>query len=414
VTTTAPTRLDPLRVRQDFPLLQRETNGKRLAYLDSAASAQKPQQVIDALVDVYETSYANVHRGIYALAETATARFEEARDKVAGFLNAASRQEVVFVRQATEALNLVASGYGRKAVGLGDVIVATEMEHHSNLVPWQVLAEQTGARLEYLRLTDTGELDPVSLERIGALPKIRLVAVTHVSNTLGTVNDIPALAAWAHERGAVLVVDGAQAAPHRPVNVQALGCDFYALSGHKMCAAGAGVLWGRYELLEAMDPYMTGGSMICSVTLEESTWKEPPWKFEAGTPAIGDCIALGAAVDYLQGIGLDAIHAHEQALTAYAYKLLATNTNVTQYGPAPEQRGGIFSFNLAAIHPHDVAQILDGRGVAVRAGHHCTQPIMRRYGVSAMTRASVYLYTTTDDLDRLAAGLDQAVRLLAR
>jgi cysteine desulfurase/selenocysteine lyase len=414
MSTRTPTRIDPLRLRQDFLILQGSVHGKPRVFLDSAASAQKPRQVIDTLVEVYETSYANVHRGVYDLAEAATARFEEARDKVAGFVHARSRREVVFVRQATEAINLVAYSYGRKFVGAGDVIVATEMEHHSNLVPWQVLAKQTGARLEYLRLTDDGELDPDSLERLSALDGIRLVAVTHVSNTLGTVNDIPALSGWAHERGGVIVVDGAQAAPHRPVDVQALGCDFYALSGHKMCAAGAGALWGREELFEAMDPYMTGGSMICSVSLEETTWKELPWKFEAGTPAIGDCIALGAAVDYLQGIGMDAIHAHEQALTSYAYELLAADPNITQYGPPPDRRGGIFSFNLADVHPHDVAQVLDGEGIAVRAGHHCTQPIMRRYGIAATTRASVYLYNTKDDLDRLAAGLHKAARMLAR
>jgi cysteine desulfurase/selenocysteine lyase len=414
MSTPAPTRLDPLQLRGDFPILQRSVHGKPLVFLDSAASAQKPRQVIDALVEVYETSYANVHRGVYELSEVATARFEGARDKVVGFLNARSRREVVFVRQATEALNLVAHAYGRKFVTSGDVIVATEMEHHSNLVPWQVLAERTGAIIEYLRLTDDGELDPESLERLANLENIRLVAVTHISNSLGTVNDIPALASWAHERGAVIVVDGAQAAPHRPVDVQALGCDFYALSGHKMCATGAGALWGREELLEAMDPFLTGGSMIQSVTLERTTWNELPWKFEAGTPAIGDCIALGAAIDYLEGIGMDAIHAHEQTLTSYGYDLLASIPAVTQYGPPPERRGGIFSFNLTDVHPHDVAQVLDSEGIAVRAGHHCTQPVMHRFGIAATTRASVYLYNSEADLDRLGEALPKIARMFAR
>lgn len=408
------TRLDPQRLRLDFPILQRPSHGKPLVYLDSAASAQKPRQVIEALVDVYETSYANVHRGIYELAESATERFEGSRDKVAGFLNARSRREVVFVRQATEGLNLVAYAYGRKFVKSGDVIVATEMEHHSNLVPWQVLAEQTGATIHYLRLTDDGQLDPESLERLANVENIRLLAVTHISNSLGTVNDISALATWAHERGAVIVVDGAQAAPHRPVDVQALDCDFYALSGHKMCGMGAGVLWAREELLEAMDPFLTGGSMIRSVSLEQTTWNELPWKFEAGTPAIGDCIALGAAIDYLQGIGMDAIQAHERALTTYGYELLASIPEVTQYGPPPERRGGIFSFTLADVHPHDVAQVLDGEAIAVRASHHCTEPVMRRYGIAATTRASVYLYNSEADLDRLGDALYKVTRMFAR
>jgi cysteine desulfurase/selenocysteine lyase len=414
ITARSPTGIDPLRLRQDFPILQRPSHSKPLVFLDSAASAQKPRQVIDRLVDVYETSYANVHRGIYELAESATARYEESRDKVAEFLNARSRREVIFVRQATEALNLVAHAYGRKFIRPGDVIVATEMEHHSNLVPWQVLAERTGATIEYLRLTDTGELDPESLERLANVEGVRLLAVTHISNSLGTVNDIPALAGWAHERGAVIVVDGAQAAPHRPVDVQALGCDFYAVSGHKMCGMGAGVLWGREELLERMDPFLTGGSMIRNVSLERTTWNDLPWKFEAGTPAIGDCIALGAAVDYLEGIGMEEIQAHERALTTYGYELLAAIPEVTQYGPPPERRGGIFSFTLGDVHPHDVAQVLDGEGIAVRASHHCTEPVMRRYGIAATTRASVYLYNDEADLDRLGDGLRKVARMFAR
>src|SRR6476469_1225024 len=313
------TPLDLEKIRADFPILQRPVHGKRLVLLDSAASSQKPRQVIDTLVDVYETSYANVHRGVYHLGAVATQRYEGARDIMAGFVNANDRREVIFVREATEALNLVAYAYGRAFVGAGDAIVATEMEHHSNLVPWQFLAQQTGATLHYLRLTDDGSLDPDSQQRLAAIENVKLVAVAHVSNSLGTINDIPALAAWAHDRGAVLVVDGAQAAPHRPVDVQALGCDFYAISGHKMCGPGSGALWGREELLDRMDPFLTGGEMIRTVSLERTTWNELPWKFEAGTPAIAECIGLGAAVDYLTEIGMERIAAHERELTRYGY-----------------------------------------------------------------------------------------------
>ncbi len=403
--------LDAERIKLDFPILQRPAHGdKRLVYLDSANSSQKPRQVIDTLSDVYETTYANVHRGVYELGVAVTERFEGARDKVAGFLNAPSRREVIFVRQATEGLNLVAYAYGRKFIGPGDAIVTTEMEHHSNLVPWQFLAQKTGATLHYLRLTDAGELDPDSLERLGDVANVKLVAVTEASNSLGTLNDIPALARWAHDRGAVIVVDGAQAAPHRPVDVQRLGCDFYAISGHKMCGPGSGALWGRTELLDQMDPFLTGGEMIRTVDLERTTWNELPWKFEAGTPAIAECIGLGAAVDYLQAVGLERIAAHERALTEYGHSLLAEIPGVSQYGPEPSRRGGVLSFNVDGVHPHDVAQVLDQDGICVRAGHHCTQPVMRRYGVAATTRASVYLYNTPADLDALAAGIHRVQR----
>jgi cysteine desulfurase/selenocysteine lyase len=274
------------------------------------------------------------------------------------------------------------------------------------MVPWQFLAQQTGATLHYLRMTDDGRLDPESLDRLSDLENVKLVTAAHVSNSLGTINDIPALARWAHDRGAVLVVDGAQAAPHRPVDVQALGCDFYALSGHKMCGPGAGVLWGREQLLEAMPPFLTGGEMIRTVQLERTTWNDLPWKFEAGTPAIAESIALGAAAEYLQGIGLEAIEAHEHALVAYGYDVLDGIDGVTQYGPKPPDRAGILSFNVGDIHPHDVAQVLDSQGIAVRAGHHCTQPLMRRFNLTATTRASVYLYNGPDDIDALAEGID--------
>ncbi len=402
--------LDAERLRADFPILQRPVHGKRLVYLDSASSAQKPRQVIDRLVEVYETGYANVHRGVYHLGALATEWYEGARDTVAAFLNAPHRHEVIFTRDTSEGLNLVAYAYGRKFVGPGDAIVSTEMEHHSNMVPWQFLAQQTGASLHYMRLTDDGRLDPDSIDRLAAVENVKLVAVTQVSNSLGTVNDIPALARWAHEKGAVLVVDGAQAAPHRRVDVQALGCDFYAISGHKMCGPGVGALWGRTELLERMNPFLTGGEMIRKVELERTSWNDLPWKFEAGTPAIAECIAFGTAVEYLESVGMEAIHAHERALTEYGFGLLSEIPDLLQYGPPAADRAGILSFNVADVHPHDVAQVLDSEGIAVRAGHHCTQPVMRRFGLTATTRASVYLYNTREDLDALVAGIEKVKR----
>jgi cysteine desulfurase/selenocysteine lyase len=407
---TRTTPLDAARIKLDFPILTRPVNGKPLAYLDSAASSQKPRAVIDTIVDVYETSYAAVHRAVYSLGETATERYEGARDKVAAFLNARSRREVVFVRNATEGLNLVAYAYGGRFLSAGDAIVATEMEHHSNLVPWQELARRSGAALHFVRLTDRGELDPASLDRLDGVSNVRLVAATHVSNSLGTVNDVAGLARWAHDRGAVMVCDGAQAAPHRRIDVQALGCDFYAISGHKMCGPGMGALWGREELLESMDPFLTGGGQIARVSLEGTTWNELPYKFEPGVPPLAEAVGFGAAVDYVSGIGLDAIHAHEQVLTAHGWELLSSIPGVTLYGPPPPDRAGILSFTVDGVHAHDVSQILDADGVCVRAGHHCTQPAMRHFGVIATTRASVYLYNTIDDLDRLAAGVERVKR----
>ena len=403
------TPLDAARLKLDFPILNREINGKLPAYLDSAASSQKPRQVIDTIVDVYETSYAAVHRAVYTLGERATERYEGARDIVAELLNARSRREVIFVRNATEGINLIAYGYGLRFLGKGDVIVSTEMEHHSNLVPWQELARRTGADLRFVRLTDRGELDPASLEALGSA-NFKLVAATHVSNSLGTVNDVAAIARWAHHHDAVMVCDGAQAAPHRRVDMQALGCDFYAISGHKMCGPGIGALWGREDLLEAMDPFLTGGGQIAKVTLEGTTWNELPYKFEPGVPPLAEAVGFGAAIDYVTGIGLDAIHEHEQVLTAYGWELLSAIPGLTLYGPPPPDRAGILSFTVDGVHAHDVAQILDAEGVCVRAGHHCTQPAMRHFDVIATTRASMYLYNTTDDLDRLAAGIDRVKR----
>ncbi len=401
------TPLDAERIRADFPILNKPQDGQRLVYLDSASSAQKPRQVIERLAEVYENGYANVHRGVYRLGSMATESYEASRDTIAAFLNVGDRREVIFTRDTTEGLNLVAYAYGRSVVQPGDAIVSTEMEHHSNLVPWQFLAQQTGATLHYLRLTEEGTLDPESLARLDDVENVRIVAVGHVSNSLGTVNDVKALAAWAHARGAVLVVDGAQAAPHRAIDVQDLGADFYAISGHKMCGPGAGALWGRAELLERMPPFLTGGEMIRKVELERTSWNDLPWKFEAGTPAIAECIAFGTAVEYLQAIGMDAIEAHEHELVAYGYDLLAGIDGVTQYGPRPPARAGILSFNVDGVHPHDVAQVLDSEAICVRAGHHCTQPLMRAFDLVATTRASVYLYNTRDDLDRLVEGIDK-------
>ncbi|MDX6533068.1 MAG: cysteine desulfurase / selenocysteine lyase [Gaiellales bacterium] len=401
------TPLDVERIRADFPIFQRPMNGHRLVYLDSAATAQKPRQVIDTIVDVYETSYAAVHRAVYHLGAVATERYEGARDIVAGFLNAPSRREVVFVKHATEGLNLVAYGYGMKFVGQGDAIVVTEMEHHSNLVPWQLLASRAGATLHYLRLTDTGEIDPESMTALESVENVKIVAATHVSNSFGTVNDLPKLAAWAHARGAVIVADGAQAAPHRPIDVQALGVDFYALSGHKMCGPGAGAVWGREELLERMDPFMTGGGQISQVRLDRTSWNDLPWKFEPGVPGLAEAVGFGAAIEYLQAIGLDRIEEHEHELTRYAYAVLSGIDGVVQYGPPPERRAGIFSFNVEGVHPHDTAQVLDTVGVCVRAGHHCTQPLMRRFELTATARASLYLYNGADDIDVLAEGIEK-------
>jgi cysteine desulfurase/selenocysteine lyase len=406
----AKTPLDAQRLKLDFPLLANPPGGGPLHYLDSAASAQKPRAVIDTLVDVYETSYAAVHRAVYSLGEVATQRYEATRDKVAALLGASSRSEVIFVRNSTEGLNLVAYGYGLKFLGRGDVIVSTELEHHSNLVPWQLLAQRTGATMHYLRLGPNGELDPESLAALDGVENIKLVAAGHVSNSLGTINDIPALSHWAHERGAVMVVDGAQAAPHRPVDVAALGCDFYAISGHKMCGPGVGALWGREALLRDMDPFLTGGGQIASVGLERTTWNELPYKFEAGVPPVAEVAAFGTAIDYLNGIGLEQIHAHELALTEYGYGLLSDLRGVTVYGPPPPGRAGVLSFTVEGVHAHDVAQVLDTDGVCVRAGHHCTQPAMRHFGLVATARASVYLYNTVDDLDALAAGLAKVQR----
>jgi cysteine desulfurase/selenocysteine lyase len=398
----------PWEVRRDFPLLQRSVDGKPLVYLDSAATSQKPRVVLEALQRYYEEYNANVHRGLYRIAERATLAYEEARAKVAAFIGAPP-EELIFTRGTTEAINLVAYSYGDAFVRPGDEILVTEMEHHSNLVPWQLLAQRRGARLRFVRVRpEDGTLDLDSLDRC-LTERTRVVAVTHQSNVVGTINPVRDIAERAHAVGAVVLVDGAQSVPHMPVRVQDLGCDFLAFSGHKMCGpTGIGALWGRRELLEAMPPFHGGGEMIERVELETSTYKDPPHRFEAGTPNIADAIALGVAVDYLQAVGMDAVRAHEKALVQYALAQLAEVKGLRLYGPRdPELRGGAVAFSLEGVHPHDVAQVLDGEGVCVRAGHHCAQPLHRALGVAATARASVYLYNTPEDIDALVRGLER-------
>src|SRR5438874_431490 len=413
VAVTAHTTLDARKLRADFPIFEQEIHGKPLAYLDSAVSTHKPRQVLDKLRDFYETSYANVHRGVYTLSERSTAEYEGARDKVAQFINAPAAREVIFVRGATEGLNLVAYAWGLVNLGPGDLVVVTELEHHSNFVPWQYIAKRTGATLRMIPLDDHGELDLGDLDSIVGDGNVKVVANNLVSNALGTINPIERLSAWAHERGALMVVDGAQAAPHRAIDVQALGCDFFAFSAHKMCGpTSVGALWGRRELLQSMEPFNLGGHMIRKVTFEETTWGEVPAKFEAGTQPIAEAVGFGAAVDYLNEIGMEAIEQHEHELAAYALGRMAEVPGITLYGPPAERRAGIVSFNLEGIHPHDVAQILDMEGVAIRAGHHCCQPLMAKLGVAATNRASFYLYTIPEEIDRLVEGLHKVRKVL--
>ncbi len=407
-------KLDAHKLRADFPIFEQEFHGKPLSFLDSAASSQKPRQVLDAIHTFYETSYANVHRGVYQLAERATAAFEGARDKVTAFVNAPARREVIFTRNATEGLNLVAYAWGLTNLGPGDVVVVTQLEHHSNFVPWQYIAKRTGAEFRMITVDDGGELALDGLEELAGDGRVKVVAANLVSNTLGTINPVERLAAWAHEHGAIMVVDAAQAAPHRPVDVQALGCDFLALTAHKLCGpSGVGALWGRGELLETMEPFNLGGHMIRKVQLEETTWGELPHKFEAGTSPIAEAVGFGAAIDYLGEVGLESIEQHEHELAAYALERLGELPGVQLYGPSPERRAGIVSFNVEGVHPHDVAQVLDMDGVAIRAGHHCCQPLMARLGVAATNRASFYLYTVPEEIDRLVAGVQRAQRLLS-
>jgi cysteine desulfurase/selenocysteine lyase len=414
VAVTPVKRLDAQKLRADFPIFEQEINGKPLAYLDSAVTSQKPRQVLDKLRWFYETSYANVHRGVYALSERSTAEYEGAREKVARFVNAPSAREVIFLRGATEGLNLVAYAWGLDNLGPGDVVLVTELEHHSNYVPWQYIAQRTGASFRAIPLDEHGELQLDSLDEVAGSERVKVVANNLVSNALGTINPVEKLSAWAHERGAIMVVDAAQAAPHHPVDVQALGCDFLAFSAHKMCGpTSVGALWGRQELLETMAPFNLGGHMIRAVNLERTTWGQIPAKFEAGTQPIAEAVGFGAAVDYLTEIGLDAIEEYEQELAAQALDGLGEVPGIKLYGPPPERRAGIVSFNLGDVHPHDVAQVLDMDGVAIRAGHHCCQPLMAKLGVAATNRASFYLYSLPEEVDRLVEGVHKARKLFA-
>ncbi len=414
VAVTSPVKLDARKLRADFPIFEQQIHGKPLAYLDSAATAQKPRQVLDALRTFYETSYANVHRGVYELSERATAGYEGARQTLAAFVNAPSAKEMIFTRNATEGLNLVAYAWGLWNLGPGDVVLVTELEHHSNFVPWQYVAKRTGADFRMIPLDEQGELDLDDLDSISRDRSIKVVAANLVSNSLGTINPIERLTAWAHQQGAIMVVDAAQAAPHKTVDVQALGCDFLAFSSHKLCGpTSVGALWGRLELLEEMEPFNLGGHMIRAVRLEETTWGEVPAKFEAGTQPIAEAVGFAAAVDYISAAGLDAIEQHEHELAAYALEQLGEIPEIKLYGPPADRRAGIVSFNLGDVHPHDVAQVLDMEGVAIRAGHHCCQPLMQKLGVAATNRASFYLYTLPEEVDRLVQGLHKVRKVFA-
>jgi cysteine desulfurase/selenocysteine lyase len=403
--------LDAARVRADFPIFEQVFHGKPLAYLNSAATSQKPRQVLEAMTEFYETSYSNVHRGVYELGERATAGLEGAREKVRAFVNAPSEREVIFVRNATEGLNLVAYAYGLARLGPGDVVLASQLEHHSNFVPWQYVAGRTGAEFRIIPIDGNGDL---LLDEVAGIENVKVVAANVVSNSLGTIADTRRLADWAHERGAILTCDAAQAAPHIRLDVQALGADFVAVSGHKMCGpSGIGFLWGRTELLLEMEPFLLGGHMIRNVGDATTSWAELPAKFEAGTSPVAEAVGLGAAIDYLEAVGLEAIEAHEHALAAYALDVLADVPGIELYGPPPERRAGIVMFNVEGVHPHDMAQILDLEGIAIRAGHHCCQPLMRKLGVSATNRASFYLYTLPEEIDRLGAAVRKARELMS-
>jgi cysteine desulfurase/selenocysteine lyase len=408
--------LDAAAIRADFPIFEREFNGRRLAYLDSAATSLKPRAVIDA-VNQYNSRYsANVHRGIYQIGEEATEAYESARAKVARFLNAPDAHEIVFVRNATEAINLVAYSWGRRNIRADDTIVLTELEHHSNLVPWQLLAAETGARLEFVPIDDQGRLDQDAFRRLLELQP-KLVAFGHISNGIGTINPAREMIDLAHRAGATVLVDGAQAVPHGAVDLKVLGADFYVFSGHKTLAPpGSGALWARKELLEEMPPFLGGGEMIREVHLRSASYNDVPWKFEAGTPDVAAAIGLGAAVDYLTAIGMENVRAHERELATYALQTLPREVpGVEIYGPpSADERAGIVTFNLPDVHPHDVATLLDREAVAVRAGHHCTMPLHERLGLAASTRASFNVYTGRDDIDRLAAALAKVQAIFGR
>ncbi|WP_343233021.1 cysteine desulfurase [Miltoncostaea marina] len=405
--------MDVPAVRADFPILGRRVHGAPLVYLDSAATSQKPVQVLEAMDAYYRETNANVHRGVYELAAEATARYEAGRDAVARLV-AAPRDTVVFTKNASEAINLVAWAWGVRNLREGDEVLVTEMEHHSNIVPWQIVAGITGATVRFVPVTPRGELDLDALREM-LTERTRMVGVVHVSNVLGTINPVAEIAAMAHAAGALVTVDGSQSVPHMPVDVPSLGCDFFAFTGHKMLGpTGIGCLVGRAELLESMEPFLGGGEMISNVSVEGSSWAEVPWKFEAGTPPIAEAIGLGAAAEYLMGVGPEAVRAHEIALTAHMLAALSEVDGITVYGPTdPETRGGAVSFSLPDLHPHDLAQLVDQEGVCVRAGHHCAKPLMRVLGVGATARASTYLYNSHDEIDALVRALGTARRAFA-
>jgi len=400
--------IDVTAIRKDFPIF--ETG---IAYLDSANTSQRPRQVTGAMLEYFEKFNSNIHRAAYRIAEEATLRYEATREKVRDFINAASTKEIIYTRGTTEGINLVAYGWGRKNITKGDLIVLTILDHHSNIVPWQILAAEKGARIEYVDIDEKGELRQDQFtELLKRGP--RLVAFNLVSNAMGTINPAREMVAAAKRAGATVLVDGAQSTPHQPVDVRGLGCDFYAFSGHKMLGpTGAGILYGRRDLLEAMDPFMAGGDMIKTVRVEGTTYHDLPWKFEAGTQAIAEVIGLGAAVDYLSALGMDAVRAHELEITEYAYESLSDIDGLTLYGPSPTRRAGVISFSLEGIHPHDLATIADRDQVCLRAGHHCAMPLMTRLGVAATARASFYVYTQKEEVDRLVSSIKEAQRIFA-
>ena len=407
--TTATRASDPSRsIREQFPMF-REERTPPLAYLDSAATSQKPDMVIEAMRRHYSYHNANIHRGVYQLAEEATASYEDARLRVTRFINASSPREVVFTRNSTEAINLVAYSWGRSVLRAGDAILLTEMEHHSNLVPWQILAAERGVELRFIPVTPEGRLDLEALPGLLADGKVKLVGVVHISNVLGTINPIEEIARQAHTAGSMVLVDASQSVPHRKVDVARLGADFVAFTGHKMLGpTGIGALWARRTLLESMPPFLGGGEMIREVSLRSSKWNELPWKFEAGTMAIAEAVGLGAAVDYLQGLGMDAVFSHDQELVAYAMERLPEIPGLKMLGPPAAERGGVVAFTMQGIHPHDIATVLDRQGVAIRAGHHCAMPLHEKLGIPASARASFYCYTIRDEIDQLIAGLHKA------
>ena len=401
-------------IRKDFPILKRTVReNKALVYLDNASTTQKPNQVIDAINDFYRNHNANIHRAVYALAEEATELYEQTRDKVADFINIKNKKEIIFVRGTTEAINLVAYAWGRDHLKEGDIIVTTEYEHHSNIVPWQLLTQEKGAKLEYIGMDDDGELILEDLDKYLATGKVKLVTFSLVSNVLGTISDAEKIISKCKAAGVLTLIDGAQAVPHMKVDVEKLGCDFFAFSGHKMLGpTGIGILWVRTSVLETMNPFHGGGDMIREVHKYETTWNDLPYKFEAGTPSIADVVGFGAAIDYLSKIGMDNIRQHEIELTSYALEKLSSVKGLHIYGTKDiSKRGGVISFNFADVHPHDVAQIIDGEGIAIRSGHHCAQVLMERLNVAATSRASFYIYNTKEEIDKLIISLNKVARI---